>query len=114
VLDLYYRAPAPFYVFYVFWYLFLGLAAVTMIAGAVTGGVSVEGLGFLLLVIILLIVIPVGMHHFGTRNSDEELRELLDFLAVEADATLQHGLQAPQPSAALTASLEHSQRLDRQ
>lgn len=96
MLDLNYRAPAPFYVFFIFWYAFLALITLVFVGNA-TGNVPAQDLAFILAVIAALFVLPLGMHYFGTRNSDEELNELLDFLEREAEATPQSVSQPPNP-----------------
>jgi hypothetical protein len=37
-------------------------------------------------ILLVLLAAPLALHYFGTRNSDEELGYLLDFLAERIDA----------------------------
>lgn len=97
VLTLRYRAPAPIYVFYLFWYSFLSLFGLLLVGSVgqrnpdlTSGDLALSFVGWT-----FMIIFPLGLHFFGTRNSDEELSELLDFLAREAEAHPPPLLQPP-------------------
>ena len=85
-LELRYRAPIWVYVFYVVWYLFLTLAA-ALIGNAwapeITSAEKIMAVG----TIGLLLVGPIVMHAIGTRRSDVELSNILDFVSQHIEAT---------------------------
>ena len=93
-MQLRYRAPAPIYIFYLFWYCFLGLFALLLLGTIgqrnpdLTSGDQVIIFGGW----VFMSIFPLGLHYFGTRNADEELSKLLDFLASEAQAKPRIGL----------------------
>jgi hypothetical protein len=87
----------PLYVFYPFWYGFLALFGIVAITAIVEQGIPAEDLAFMIFVWTALLVVPFAMHAFGTRNSDDELSQLLDFLAIEAEARPQPESQHPHP-----------------
>jgi hypothetical protein len=88
VLALRYRAPGPIYVFYLFWYSFLTLVGLLLIGtiGQRNPDQTGADLAIVCIGLIFMLIFPVGMHYFGTRNWHEELSDLLDFLASEAEA----------------------------
>ena len=85
-LDLRYRAPVWIYAFYLFWYLLLASMAVEVLGhvGPANSAGS-ETIGPIATLAILAIA-PLGLHMFGTRRSDDDLAELLNFLAECAEA----------------------------
>ncbi|HEX6740958.1 MAG TPA: hypothetical protein VF079_04085 [Sphingomicrobium sp.] len=88
VLTLRYRAPAWAYVFDALWYSFLTLFGIAALASGLDPDpdLNAGSIALLCLAYLLFFLIPLGMHYFGTRRSDEELGYLLDFLAEQADA----------------------------
>tara|TARA_Y100000815_G_scaffold117620_2_gene106159 strand:+ start:318 stop:596 length:279 start_codon:yes stop_codon:yes gene_type:complete len=86
-LELRYRAPLWVYAFYLLWYLFLTRVADIVVADGwdpdMTSVDKVMAVG----VIGLLLVAPLGLHAVGTRNSDEELADLVGFLSQQVEAT---------------------------
>jgi len=76
-LDLRYRAPLWVYGFYLVWYLFLAL-----FAGLIGHGWDGATVG----IFSILLVAPLGLHAVGSRRSEEELADLLDFLSQHAEA----------------------------
>jgi len=93
-LFLSYRAPAFSYLFFPFWYLILGFFAVLFLFGQTEPPSSAGDNAMLIFILGLMFIAPLAMHYFGTRNADDELSQLLDFLAVEAGAQ-PLGLQPP-------------------
>jgi hypothetical protein len=92
-LHLRYRAPVTFYLFYPFWYSLLALFGAVLIGGIGQRNPDLSN-GDLALTFVgwaFMLTVPLGRHYFGTRNSEEELSEILEFLANEAEAK-------PQPS----------------
>jgi hypothetical protein len=85
-LDLRYRAPVWVYAFYVVWYLFLAFVAVGLLANGWAPEVTGSDKAMAVAIFAVLLVAPVGLHAFGTRRSDEELADLMDFLAQHAQA----------------------------
>ena len=88
VLTLRYRAPGPIYAFYLIWYSFLALFGLLLVRSVVqqTPGLNIGDLATMLVGLTLMLIVPLGMHYFGTRDWAEELAELLNFLAREAEA----------------------------
>jgi hypothetical protein len=85
-LRLAYRGTTWSRIFFVIWYDLLALMAVafsTMGTEPPLQGVE-RLLPFAMIAIFALI--PIGMHIFGTRRSDEELEQLIDFLERVAQA----------------------------
>jgi peptidoglycan/LPS O-acetylase OafA/YrhL len=85
-LDLRYRGPAWVYTFYVVWYLFLGFVAAGLIANGWAPEVTPGDKAMAVAIFAVLLIAPVGLHLVGTRRSDEELGDLLDFLSQHAEA----------------------------
>ncbi|HEX8214123.1 MAG TPA: hypothetical protein VF582_01480 [Allosphingosinicella sp.] len=85
-LELRYRAPLWVYGFYLLWYLFLTFVVAGLIrngwASGVTGGNKAMTIG----IFAILLVAPLGLHAVGTRRSEEELADLLDFLSQHVEA----------------------------
>ena len=86
-LDLRYRAPVWVYGFYIVWYLFLAFLIFGLVANGWFPEVTDSEKAQVAATIALLLVAPVGLHMFGTRNAEEELSDLLDFLAQHAEAS---------------------------
>ena len=88
-LDLRYRAPAWVYAFDLFWYSSLGLVVLIMLGQVGERNPDLNGRDLTIVSagLVVLLLFPIVLHYFGTRNSDEELSYLLDFLAEHADAT---------------------------
>jgi hypothetical protein len=79
LVRLRYRAPIWVYFFDTFWFLTLGTMLLFVLlgdAGATSFGERLPFLG----IIVLLLGSNVALHHFGTRNAEEELNHLLGFL----------------------------------
>lgn len=85
-LELRYRAPIWVYGFYVIWYFFLALVAAALLANGWAPGVPGGDKAMAIAIFLMLLVAPVGLHAVGTRRSEEELADLLDFLAEHAEA----------------------------
>ena len=85
------------YAFFPIWYLILFLVSLALLAGQSDPPLTGEGLAFLIPGLTLMFAAPLLMHYFGTRNSDDELSQLIDFLAKEADTRAQQGSQPPHP-----------------
>jgi hypothetical protein len=82
-LLLRYRAPAMAYLFFPFWYSFLAIVALHIVFSPE----QVAGSRPLLAgVLLLLLVAPLVLHATGTRRSEEELGEMIAFLAEHAEA----------------------------
>ncbi|MGB7656602.1 MAG: hypothetical protein WBL74_14100 [Novosphingobium sp.] len=85
-LQLRYRAPLWVYGFYLFWYSLLISVAAAFIgqvwAPEITGGDKVMAIG----IVMILLAAPLGLHAVGTRDSEEELAIILDFLAKHVEA----------------------------
>ena len=86
ILVLRYRAPAWVYLFEVFWYSILGVLGFWVLFGEINPDLTSGDLAFFCAIYVALFVFPFVLHYLGTRNSDDELVELLDFLAEHADA----------------------------
>jgi hypothetical protein len=85
-LDLRYRAPAWVYAFYLFWYLFLVFIAVALLANDWAAELTGRDKAMAVAIVAVFLVAPVGLHAVGTRRSDEELADLMDFLTLNAGA----------------------------
>lgn len=85
-LNLRYRAPAWVYVFYLVWYLII----VLLIIGLLTNGwfrqVAGGDKAMIISIFAVLLIAPVALNALGTRRSDEELADMLEFLAQHAMA----------------------------
>lgn len=85
-MCLVYRGRTWSRIFYVFWYLFLTLFCI----GLATLGTDqpLEGAERVMPFAIptFLVLLPIFMHVIGTRNSERELEELVDFLGRVAQA----------------------------
>jgi hypothetical protein len=88
ILALRYRAPAWVYAFDVFWYSFLAFIALFPLFGDAELNPELTTTDFALIAagLAAFLVFPFVLHFIGTRNSDFELAELLDFLAGHAEA----------------------------
>jgi hypothetical protein len=88
VLNLRYRAPASAYALYAFWYGFLGVIALSPLFGdaELNAGLTTTDFAIIAAGLAVFLVFPVVLHFIGTRNSDDELAEILDFLAQHAEA----------------------------
>lgn len=95
-LILRYRAPAWAYVFDLFWYSVLGLVTFGLLVGGIRPDTTSGDLVTAVAVCLTLLIFPLVMHYVGTRNSDQELRQLLHFLAEHVDAKLEPS-QSPHP-----------------
>lgn len=85
-LELRYRAPLLVYVFYIAWYLILTLFVAALIGNGLAPEITANkatAVG----TIGLLLVGPIALHAVGTRRSDEELDDLLDFISEHIEAT---------------------------
>ena len=85
-LRLVYRGDTWSRIFFIIWYVFVGLMAVMF----ATVGMDPPPEGAERLIpfaaVVLFALVPIGMHNFSTRRSDEELEQLIDFLARVAQA----------------------------
>ena len=85
-----YRAPAWIYLFDLVWYSVLG--GVTLVMLGLVGERNPDLTGRDLVIVsgglIAMFILPLVLHYIGTRNSDQELGDMLNFLAEHADATL--------------------------
>ena len=90
IFRLKYRAQDLVIIFLFFWYLILTFISFTFLAAYISGdeGLNREAIPVLLLLLTLYFVAPIGMHLFGTRNSDQELDEIQNFLEREVQASL--------------------------
>lgn len=86
VLALRYRAPCWVYVFDVFWYSVLSLVALMPLFAQMNLDLTGADFAALYGILAAMAVFPFVLHYFGTRNSDDELTYLLEFLAEHADA----------------------------
>jgi hypothetical protein len=90
ILMLRYRAPAWIYLFDLFWYSLLG--GVTLVMLGLVGEKNPDLAGRDLVIfsvgLIAMFIIPLVLHYIGTRNSEQELGYMLNFLAEHADAKL--------------------------
>jgi hypothetical protein len=85
-LDLRYRAPVLICAFYLIWYLFLAFFAVGFLANSGASEFTGGDKAMAVAILAMLFVAPVGLHAVGTRRSEEELAEMLDFLCRHAEA----------------------------
>ena len=93
LLRLTYRGRTWFRLFFVFWYLFLAIfAAVLLTVGTDPPLHGTERL-FPVVIIGGLAIVPMFMHVIGTRRSEEELDELIDFLRHVAETRPASGIQ---------------------
>lgn len=86
ILTLRYRAPAWIYLFEVLWYGFLALTALGLVFGEVNPDLTSGDWAAVAGIYAALLIAPFALHYFGTRNADDELTYILDFLAEHADA----------------------------
>jgi len=86
IMRLTYRGPTWSRIFYAFWYVILTLFAIGFaVAGTdppLHGAERLMPLG----IVAAMMLMPVAMHVIGTRRSDDELEELIDFLGRVAEA----------------------------
>lgn len=97
ILNLKYRAPASAYFSYCLTALVLCLVLIIALTGVGSGDLPAQDFAMLSAFIVVLPAFIFGFHAYGTRNSDEELSELIDFLEREAEAKPQPDLQPPHP-----------------
>jgi len=90
ILVLRYRAPAWIYLFDLFWYSLLGGVTLVMLGlvGEKNSDLAGRDLVIVSVGLIAMFIIPLVLHYIGTRNSDQELGYMLNFLAEHADANL--------------------------
>ena len=85
-LRLVYRGDTWSRIFFIIWYVFVGLMAVMF----ATVGMDPPPEGAERLIpfatVVLFALVPIGMHIYGTRRSDDELEQLIDFLGRVAQA----------------------------
>jgi hypothetical protein len=88
ILTLRYRAPFWVYFFDLFWFCALGMVILMMLGqfGERNPDLTNSDLAFIWALLLAMLVTPLAFHYVGTRNSDEELGYLLDFLAERIDA----------------------------
>ena len=88
ILELRYRAPSWVYVFDLVWFGALGMVTLVMLGlvGERNPDLTNSDLVFIWTILLALLAAPLALHYVGTRNSDEELGYLLDFLAERIDA----------------------------
>lgn len=88
ILELRYRAPSWIYVFDLAWYGVLGMVTLGMLGliGERNPDLTSNDLVFAWTIILAMLAAPAALHYFGTRNADEELGYLLDFLVEHIDA----------------------------
>lgn len=83
--DLCYRALVWVYAFYLVWYLFLCLCAVLVLSNGSRIDFAASDTTLFTLIFAILSVTPIGLHVIGTRHSEKELADLLNFLAKHAE-----------------------------
>ncbi|WP_147416686.1 hypothetical protein [Sphingomonas edaphi] len=88
MLELRYRAPSWVYIFDLFWVCALGMVTMAMLGlvGERNPDLTNSDFVFIWTILLALLAAPLALHYFGTRNSDEELSYLLDFLAERIEA----------------------------
>lgn len=99
-LELNYRAQLPLYVGFPLWYLaYSALLLVFLVGGDWAPGIGLpEKIGIVLFALAIGAA-PIAVHYFATRNAEEELAILVDFLrrAVGATGAEELGLPRARP-----------------
>jgi hypothetical protein len=85
-LRLAYRGSTWSRIFFVIWYGFIALMAVAFSTMEMDPSLRGTERFIPFGLIVLLALVPIGMHLFGTRRSDDELEQLIDFLDRVAQA----------------------------
>ena len=85
-LSVRYRAPSWVYAFYLFWYLFLAVVAVGLVAKGWAPGITGGDKAMAGAIFAVLLVAPLGFHAIGTRHSEDDLDDLINFLAQHGEA----------------------------
>jgi len=86
-LELRYRAPLWAYVFYIAWYFLLTLFAAALIGNGWASERTSSDEAMIVSTIGLLLLAPIALHSFGTRRSEDELTDILDFVSQHVEAT---------------------------
>jgi len=86
VLNLVYRGPTFGRLFYIVWYLFLGVFSVILLVKGTDPPLHGADLLAPFLGLGVMAGVPIGLHMWGTARSDEELDALIEFLEEVADA----------------------------
>lgn len=80
IMRLAYRGPVMILPFYVFWYGFLTFVTVMLAVHGIDPADDPSGPVFAVAILIVMWLAPATMHVIGTRNADDELDALLEFL----------------------------------
>ncbi|MEM9085777.1 MAG: hypothetical protein AAGB23_07630 [Pseudomonadota bacterium] len=85
-----YRAPTWAIAFFGFWYLMMVLmvSVLAVIVMTDNGGGELAAIPFFTLILVILAIVPIGMHRLGTRDSENELKAIFDFLTKQTDASI--------------------------
>jgi hypothetical protein len=86
-LELRYRAPLWAVALYLVWYSVLALVAAVLIENGWPQELPAAAKAMAVSTIGLMLIGPIGLHAVGTRRSDEDLTELINFLSHCAEAT---------------------------
>jgi hypothetical protein len=84
--DLLYRAPAGAGIFFIVWYGFLTFLGLGALTNSWNPELTRSDIAFVVAIYGVLLVAPIGMHIVGTRHSDSDLADLIDFLVAHTDA----------------------------
>ncbi len=85
-LRLRYRAPAWVYIFFPLWYFVLLSLGVGISIGGFDPDVANGAKAAFAATLVAFLFVPLLFHAFGTRNSEEELAALVEFLVEHAEA----------------------------
>lgn len=90
-LRLRYRAPLGGYLFFLLWYPVMALFGIVISLGEFAPGITSVGKAMFIAWMLAFLFLPLVFHVIGTRRSEEELAEMIEFLGEHAEAAPHRG-----------------------